>query len=111
ELLNRWGDPNQKARYLPRLVSGEWTGTMCLTEPDAGSDVGAVRTAAAQNESGWTVTGTKIFITWGDHDLTENIIHFVLAKAPEAPPGTKGLSLFLVPARLDGPNGELGPRN
>src|SRR4051794_4221939 len=111
ELLSRWGTDLQKARYLPRLVSGEWTGTMCLTEPDAGSDVGAVRTTATPRGESWYVTGTKIFITWGDHDLTDNVVHLVLTRTPGAPAGTKGLSLFLVPAHLDGDGGSAGPRN
>ena len=101
ELLARWGTPEQQARYLPKLVSGEWTGTMNLTEPDAGSDVGAVRTMARPAPGGaWRVSGTKIFITWGDHDLTDDTLHLVLARTPDAPSGTRGLSLFAVPARL-----------
>jgi alkylation response protein AidB-like acyl-CoA dehydrogenase len=111
ELLTRWGSASQKAHYLPRLVTGEWTGTMCLTEPDAGSDVGAIHTSAVQRDGCWHVTGTKIFITWGDHDLADNIVHLVLARTPGAPVGTKGLSLFLVPARHGGHDGPLGPRN
>jgi alkylation response protein AidB-like acyl-CoA dehydrogenase len=103
ELLARWGSPSQQRRFLPPLVTGEWTGTMNLTEPDAGSDVGAVRTMAVPRPDGtWSITGTKIFITWGDHDLTDNIVHLVLARTPDAPPGTKGISLFLVPAVIDG---------
>jgi alkylation response protein AidB-like acyl-CoA dehydrogenase len=112
ELLGELGTERQRAAYLPRLVSGEWTGTMVLTEPDAGSDVGALRTRAVPGEGGtWRVSGTKIFITWGDHDLTENIVHFVLARAPGGPPGTRGISLFTVPARLVGADGEAGARN
>jgi alkylation response protein AidB-like acyl-CoA dehydrogenase len=112
ELLGELGTERQRARYLPRLVSGEWTGTMILTEPDAGSDVGALRTRAVEAEDGtWRVTGTKIFITWGDHDLTDNIVHFVLGRAPGGPPGTRGISLFTVPARLVDDDGQAGARN
>ena len=107
ELLVRWGTRSQQDRYLPRLVSGEWTGTMNLTEPDAGSDLGAIRTTAVPSPpgdggggGGWRVSGTKIFITWGEHDLADNIVHLVLARTPDAPPGTKGISLFLVPRVL-----------
>ena len=112
ELLARWGRPDQQARYLSKLVTGQWTGTMVLTEPEAGSDVGAVRTMARPAAEGtWRLSGTKIFITWGDHDLAENIVHLVLARTPGAPPGTRGLSLFAVPARLVGPDGALGEQN
>jgi alkylation response protein AidB-like acyl-CoA dehydrogenase len=110
ELLHAWGTPAQRERYLPKLVSGEWTATMNLTEPDAGSDVGAVRTVATPvGESGlWTIEGTKIFITWGDHDLTDNVVHLVLARVPGAPAGTRGISLFAVPAELGCLTGERG---
>ena len=111
DLLTRWGSVSQKEQYVPRLATGEWTGTMCLTEPDAGSDVGAVRTSADQRDGRWYVTGTKTFITWGDHDLAENVVHLVLARTPGAPAGTKGLSLFLVPARHHDEDGSLGTRN
>ena len=101
EALHTHGSPEQQAMYLPKLISGEWTGTMNLTEPQAGSDVGALRsTATPQADGSFAVKGTKIYITFGDHDLTENIIHLVLARTPEAPPGTKGISLFLVPKIL-----------
>ncbi len=90
-----------KDRYLPRLVSGEWAGTMCLTEPHCGTDLGLVRTRALpQDDGSWRVTGTKIFISSGEHDLTDNIVHLVLARAPDAPKGTKGISLFVVPKVL-----------
>ncbi|MEP6784638.1 MAG: acyl-CoA dehydrogenase [Sphingomonadales bacterium] len=104
EAIHVHGTPEQQAMYLPKLVSGEWTGTMNLTEPQAGSDVGALRTTAAPNADGsWSIKGTKIFITFGDHDLTDNIVHLVLARTPDAPAGTKGISLFLVPKlRPDG---------
>lgn len=104
DLLARWGSHDQRRRYLPMLVSGEWSGTMDLTEPDAGSDVGALRTKAERAPGGgWRVTGTKIFITWGEHDVVDNIVHLVLARTVAAPPGTKGISLFVVPKVL--PNG------
>ena len=98
--------------YLTRLVSGEWTGTMNLTEPDAGTDLGAIRTVATPRDDGsWAVRGQKIFITWGDHDIAENIVHLVLARTPGAPEGAKGLSLFVVPKVLVGADGSLGERN
>ena len=101
-----------QARYLAKLVSGEWTGTMQLTEPQAGSDVGALRTRAERAGDGsYRITGQKIFITYGEHDLTDNIIHFVLARLPDAPPGTRGISLFLVPKFLLNADGSLGARN
>ncbi|MCH8502165.1 MAG: acyl-CoA dehydrogenase C-terminal domain-containing protein [Aliidiomarina sp.] len=101
-----------KDQYLPRMVSGEWTGTMCLTEPHAGTDLGIIRTKAVPAEDGsFAITGTKIFITGGEHDLTDNIIHLVLAKLPDAPAGTKGISLFLVPKFLVNADGTLGERN
>ncbi len=98
DALASHGSDDLKARYLGQLISGEWMGTMQLTEPQAGSDVGALRTKAERaGDSTYRITGSKIFITYGEHDLTSNIIHFVLARLPDAPPGTKGLSLFLVP--------------
>jgi alkylation response protein AidB-like acyl-CoA dehydrogenase len=101
-----------KAEYLPRLVDGTWSGTMCLTEPQCGTDLGLIRTRAEPGPDGsYAITGTKIFISAGEHDLTENIIHLVLAKLPGAPAGTKGISLFLVPKFLPTPDGKAGPRN
>ena len=98
DALAAYGSDDLKARYLRQLISGEWMGTMQLTEPQAGSDVGALRTKAERAGDGtYRITGSKIFITYGEHDLTDNIIHFVLARLPDAPPGTKGVSLFLVP--------------
>ncbi|MGB4779338.1 acyl-CoA dehydrogenase family protein, partial [Microbacterium sp.] len=98
--------------YLSKLVSGEWTGTMNLTEPDAGSDLGAIRTIATPREDGtWGIRGQKIFITWGDHDIAENIVHLVLARTPGAPEGARGLSLFVAPKRLVNADGSLGERN
>ncbi|OHT20366.1 acyl-CoA dehydrogenase [Edaphosphingomonas haloaromaticamans] len=104
EALTSHGSPEQQAAWLPRLVTGEWNGTMNLTEPQAGSDVGALRSMATPAGDGsWRIKGTKIFITFGDHDLTDNIVHLVLARTPGAPAGTRGISLFLVPKfRLDG---------
>ncbi|MGE4321415.1 MAG: acyl-CoA dehydrogenase [Sphingobium sp.] len=103
EALARHGDDAQRRTWLPRLVTGEWTGTMNLTEPQAGSDVGALRTRATPRPDGtWAIKGTKIFISYGDHDMADNIVHLVLARTPDAPAGTKGISLFLVPKyRLD----------
>ena len=103
ESLVHHGSPQQQALYLPHLATGDWTGTMNLTEPQAGSDVGALRTIATQREDGlWSIKGTKIYISFGDHDMAKNIVHLVLARTPDAPPGTRGISLFLVPKyRLD----------
>ncbi|HEX5696734.1 MAG TPA: acyl-CoA dehydrogenase [Acidimicrobiia bacterium] len=112
EALQRHGSEELKTRYLEKLVSGEWTGTMNLTEPEAGSDVGALRTKAVKQDDGsYRLFGTKIFITWGDQDLTSNIIHLVLARTPESPPGTRGISMFLVPKFIVDENGEPGARN
>jgi alkylation response protein AidB-like acyl-CoA dehydrogenase len=106
------GSAALKSAFLDKLVSGEWTGTMQLTEPQAGSDVGALRTRADRAGDGsYRLTGQKIFITYGEHDLTDNIIHFVLARLPDAPPGTRGISLFLVPKFLLNADGSLGARN
>jgi len=100
EALTHHGSPEQQATYLPKLVTGEWTGTMNLTEPQAGSDVGALRTAATPRGDGtYAIKGGKIFISFGDHDLTDNIVHLVLARTPGAPDGTRGISLFLAPKR------------
>ncbi len=112
EALAHHGSPAQQALYLPRLVSGEWSGTMNLTEPQAGSDVGALRTTATPRGDGtWAIKGTKIYITWGEHDLAGNIIHLVLARTPGAPAGSRGISLFVVPKYHVKPDGSLGPRN
>ena len=112
EALVAHGTARQQALYLPRLVSGEWTGAMHLTEPQAGSDLGAIRTLAEPDGDGaWTLRGEKIFITWGDHDLTENIVHLILARTPGAPEGARGLSLFLASTRLVGEDGALGQAN
>ena len=106
------GDEVQKMTYLPKMITGEWTGTMNLTEPDAGSDVGAVRTKAVRRDDGsYLITGTKIYITFGEHDMADNIIHLVLARTPDAPPGTKGISCFIVPKYLVNADGSLGERN
>jgi alkylation response protein AidB-like acyl-CoA dehydrogenase len=101
EALDRHGSDELKRDYLPKIVSGEWPATMNLTEPQAGSDVGALKSRAEPNGDGsWRLKGTKIFITYGEHDLSENIIHLVLARTPDAPEGTRGISLFLVPKIL-----------
>jgi 3-(methylsulfanyl)propanoyl-CoA dehydrogenase len=106
------GSPEQKAKYVPKMVSGEWGGTMNLTEPHCGTDLGLIRTRAEPNADGsWAITGTKIFISSGEHDLTENIIHLVLAKTPGAPESSKGISLFVVPKFLVNDDGSLGERN
>ncbi|MBU4567398.1 MAG: acyl-CoA dehydrogenase, partial [Alphaproteobacteria bacterium] len=112
EALQAHGTDDQKRIYLPKLVAGEWTGTMNLTEPQAGSDVGALSTKAVPDADGsYAITGQKIYITWGDHDLTDNIIHLVLARLPGAPAGSRGISLFLVPKFLVNDDGSLGARN
>jgi alkylation response protein AidB-like acyl-CoA dehydrogenase len=112
ESLIEHGSDEQRAIYLEKLVSGTWTGTMCLTEPHAGSDVGALSTRAVPAADGtYRITGQKIFITWGDHDLTENLVHLVLARTPGAAPGTKGISMFLVPKFLPTADGRPGARN
>jgi alkylation response protein AidB-like acyl-CoA dehydrogenase len=111
EALTAHGTDEQKRIYLPKLISGEWTGTMNLTEPQAGSDVGALRTRAVGEGAHYRITGQKIFITYGEHDMAANIVHLVLARLPDAPPGTKGISLFLVPKFLVNADGSLGARN
>lgn len=112
DALAHWGTEAQRETYLPKLVSGEWTGTMNLTEPDAGSDVGALRSRAVQAPDGtWRITGQKIYITWGEHDMSSNIIHLVLARVDGAPAGTKGISCFIVPKFLVNADGTLGARN
>jgi hypothetical protein len=110
-LLTAHGTPRQQLVYLPKLVSGEWTGTMNLTEAQAGSDLALIRTRAEPDGEEYRVTGQKIFITWGDHDCAENIVHLVLARLPDAPEGTKGISLFLVPKHLPDENGKAGVAN
>lgn len=100
-----------KQRFLPKLVAGEWTGTMNLTEPQAGSDLSAIRARAEPDGDHYRLFGSKIFITWGEHDVAENIIHLVLARLPDAPPGTRGISLFVAPKFLANPDGSLGSRN
>ncbi len=106
------GSDDLKARYLPKMISGEWTGTMNLTEPQAGSDLNGVTTKAVPQADGtYRITGTKIYISYGDHELSSNIIHLVLARLPDAPPGTRGISLFLVPKVLVNVDGSLGARN
>ncbi|HYH21882.1 MAG TPA: acyl-CoA dehydrogenase C-terminal domain-containing protein [Azospirillum sp.] len=110
--LHRWGTQELKDRYLPKIVDGTWSGTMCLTEPHCGTDLGLIRTKAVPGEDGaYRITGTKIFISAGEHDLTENILHLVLAKLPDAPAGVKGISLFLVPKFIPNADGTPGARN
>lgn len=110
--LEEHGTPEQQATYLTKLISGEWTGTMCLTEPQCGSDLGILTTKAEPNADGsYSITGTKIFISAGEHDMVDNIVHIVLARLPGAPEGTKGISLFIVPKCLPDANGEAGERN
>jgi len=112
EALAAHGTDSQKARFLPKLVSGEWTGTMNLTEPQAGSDLAALTTRAEPDgEGGWRLTGQKIFITWGDHDIADNIVHLVLAPLPAAPRGSRGISLFVCPKRLLNADGTAGTPN
>ena len=112
ECLHEHGTPEQQRLYLPKLVSGEWTGTMCLTEAHCGTDLGLLRTKAEpQADGSYKITGAKIFISAGEHDLAENIIHLVLARLPDAPTGTRGISLFLVPKFVPEADGSLGPRN
>lgn len=110
--LSAHGTDEQKQTYMPKLVSGEWQGTMCLTEPHAGSDLGLLRTKAELNDDGtYAITGTKIFISAGEHDMTENFVHLVLARLPDAPEGSRGISMFLVPKFLPKEDGSLGERN
>ncbi len=111
EAIELVGSEAQKKRFIPNLVSGKWTGTMCLTEPQAGSDLAQVRTRAVPAGDHHKISGTKIFITFGEHDMAENIIHLVLARLPDAPEGTKGISLFIVPKFLVNADGSLGERN
>jgi acyl-CoA dehydrogenase len=112
EALAQHGSEELRRRYLRKLVSGEWMGSMQLTEPQAGSDVGALRTRAERAGDGsYRITGQKIFITYGEHDMTENIVHLLLARLPDAPAGTRGISLFLIPKFLLNPDGSLGERN
>lgn len=111
EAIAAHGSDDLKATYLPRMASGEWTGTMNLTEPQAGSDLAGVRTKAVPEGDHYRIFGQKIFITWGDHDMTDNIVHLVLARLPDAPAGTRGISLFLVPKFVVNEDGSLGARN
>src|SRR5581483_6785579 len=112
EAISAHGSDELRRLYLPKMVSGEWTGSMQLTEPQAGSDLGALRSRAERAGDGtYRLTGQKIFISYGEHDLTDNIVHLVLARLPDAPPGTRGISLFLVPKFLVNADGSLGARN
>ena len=110
--ISQYADDTLKDTYLPHLAKGDWTSTMCLTEPHSGTDLGLCRTKAVPEDDGsYQITGTKIFITGGEQDLSDNIIHLVLARTPDAPPGAKGVSLFLVPKFLVKADGSLGARN
>ena len=109
--LKTHGTEEIKNKYLPKIVEGKWSGTMCLTEPQCGTDLGLIKTKAVKNGNGYRISGQKIFITSGDHDLTENIIHLVLARTPDAPKGTRGISLFLVPKYEINEDGSVGSRN
>ncbi len=110
--IKKHGSAEQKALYLPKMVNGEWSGTMCLTEPQCGTDLGLIRTKAVLADDGsYRITGNKIFISAGEHDLADNIVHLVLAKLPDAPLGTRGISLFVVPKFLPTDDGRPGPRN
>ena len=111
EALSHHASPELKARFLPKLVSGEWTGTMNLTEAQAGSDLASIRTRAVREGDLYRISGQKIFITYGDHEMTENIVHLVLARLPDAPPGVKGISLFVVPKYMVCADGRIGERN
>ena len=112
EAISAHGTPEQKRLYLAKLISGVWTGTMNLTEPQAGSDVGSLKTRAVRQADGtYKITGTKIFITWGEHEAAENIVHLVLARLPDAPSGTRGISLFVVPKFIPNADGSPGARN
>ena len=111
EALQIHGSTAQKAKYLAPLIAGTWTGTMNLTEPQAGSDLGALKTRAEPDGDHYRIIGQKIFITYGDHEMAENIIHFVLARLPDAPNGSKGISLFIVPKFMVNDDGSLGARN
>lgn len=112
DALEAHGSPDQQAMYLPKMLTGEWAATMNLSEPQAGSDVGAVRAKAEPvGDGSWKISGTKIWITYGEHNMTEQIVHLVLARTPDAPPGTKGISMFVVPKFLVSADGSLGERN
>jgi len=110
--LHAHASPELQETYLEKMVMGEWSGAMCLTEPQAGSDLGPVRTKATPNADGsYAISGQKIYITWGDHDCADNIIHLILARLPDAPEGSKGISLFLAPKYFVDEDGSLGARN
>src|SRR5260221_12915634 len=111
DAIHHHGSAEQKAAYLPKMISGEWTGTMNLTEPQAGSDLGQLKSRAVKSGDHYLITGQKIFITYGEHDLTENIVHLVLARTPDAPAGARGISLFIGPEFLPDPDRNPGQRN
>jgi len=111
ECIEKFGTEQQKEKWMPKLVTGEWTGTMVLTEPNAGSDVGSLRTRAVPEDGHYRISGQKIFTTWGEHDFTDNLVHMVLARTADAPTGTRGISLFIVPKFMVNDDGSLGQRN
>jgi alkylation response protein AidB-like acyl-CoA dehydrogenase len=112
ECIHEHGTPEQKTLYLPKLISGEWTGTMCLTEPHCGTDLGLLRSKAEpQADGSYKISGAKIFISAGEHDMVSNIVHLVLARLPGAPEGSKGISLFIVPKFLPNADGTVGARS
>ncbi|MBM3644594.1 MAG: acyl-CoA dehydrogenase [Alphaproteobacteria bacterium] len=111
DAIQHHGSPEQKATYLPRMIAGDWTGTMNLTEPQAGSDLGQLKSKAVRQGDHYLISGQKIFITYGEHDMAENIVHLVLARTPDAPAGVRGISLFIVPKLLVGADGKPGKRN
>ena len=107
DAIHHHGSADQKSTFLPKMISGEWTGTMNLTEPQAGSDLGQLKSRAVKKDDHYLVTGQKIFITYGEHDMADNIVHLVLARTPDAPAGVRGISLFIVPKFLVGADGKL----
>src|SRR5690606_2202804 len=112
DAILEYGDDDQKQTFLPKMISGEWTGTMNLTESHAGTDVGALKTKAVKRDDGtYSISGQKIFISFGEHDMADQIVHLVLARTPDAPAGTKGISCFIVPKRLVNADGTLGEKN
>src|SRR5918998_696468 len=111
DMLLHYGSEEQRETFLPKMISGEWTGTMNLTEPQAGSDLGQLKRRAVKKDDHYLVTGQKIFITYGEHDMADNIVHLVLARTPDAPAGVRGISLFIVPKFLVGADGKLAARN
>lgn len=110
-LIESFGRPEYKKLFVPKMFGGEWAGTMCLTEPGAGSNLAGIKTMAYREGDHFKIVGSKMFISWGDHDLTDNIIHLLLARIEGTPEGTRGISLFIVPKVRVGPDGSLGELN